>query len=425
MDRRAVYDIGGRVEAGARSPQAQGSQHRWMTLLSLIAVALASAQRTPQAIARWVREHRDELFAALPPSVSRLPERRHHPACAGTAGCRRVGTGVGRLPSAVRAPARQRLRPHQRPLQGVAIDGKAVRGVGRDGHPCHLVSLVQHGDATVLGQVEVALKRDERSAVPALLEGRDLHGKGVTLDALHTLRSTARQIRAQSGHYLMIVKKNQAALYEYLDMLFTLPAHPADHEVWETVGPSTEKGHGRLETRSLTCGNAHIEDVDWPDVQQVVRRECERIVLKTGKRSCEVTLCDGEHDARRGGSSDHRSGCGAAIGRLRIRLHYVRDVTFGEDAGHAAQGNTAQVLAALRNGLLTLFRQCPLALDTRCSRALWCLGRSRVCATHAPSSGMNGTFRSCCVWFVRAQPGAHKPYTIESCSRHSHTRNRH
>ena len=68
-----------------------------------------------------------------------------------------------------------------------------------------------------------------------------------------------------------------------------LPAHPADHEVWETVGPTTEKGHGRLETRSLTCGNAHIEDVDWPDVQQVVRRECERIVLKTGKRSCEVT----------------------------------------------------------------------------------------------------------------------------------------
>ena len=50
-----------------------GRQHRWMTLLSLIAMALASAQRTPQAIARWVREHRDELFAVLPPSVSRLP----------------------------------------------------------------------------------------------------------------------------------------------------------------------------------------------------------------------------------------------------------------------------------------------------------------------------------------------------------------
>jgi predicted transposase YbfD/YdcC len=218
-----------------------------------------------------------------------------------------------------------------------------------------LVSLVQHGDATVLGQVEVARKRDERSAVPTLLEGRDLHGKVVTLDALHTLRPTARQIRALNGHYLMIVKKNQAALYEYLDMLFTAPPHPADHEVWQTVGPTTEKGHGRLETRRLTCGNAHIEDVDWPDVQQLVRRECERIVLKTGKRSCEVTYAMvSMTPAEAGAASIERLWRGHWT--IENQTHYVRDVTFGEDAGHAAQGNTAHVLAALRNGLLTLFR---------------------------------------------------------------------
>ena len=29
----------------------------------------------------------------------------------------------------------------------LTIDGKAIRGVGRDGHPCHLVSLVRHADA--------------------------------------------------------------------------------------------------------------------------------------------------------------------------------------------------------------------------------------------------------------------------------------
>src|SRR5690349_15825141 len=51
----------------------KGRQHRWSTLLSLIAAAMASAQRTPEAIARWVREHRADLFAALPPTVSRLP----------------------------------------------------------------------------------------------------------------------------------------------------------------------------------------------------------------------------------------------------------------------------------------------------------------------------------------------------------------
>jgi hypothetical protein len=154
----------------------------------------------------------------------------------------------------------------------------------------------------------------------------------------------------------MIVKKNQATLYEYLDMLFRLPAHPADREMCETAGPTSEKGHGRLETRTLICGNAHIEDVDWPDVQQVVRRTCERIILATGKRTKEVTY---------GLVSMTPSEAGAATiealwrGHWTIenRLDYVRDVSFGEDAGHAAQGTTAHALAALRNGLLMLFRQ--------------------------------------------------------------------
>jgi predicted transposase YbfD/YdcC len=330
----------------------QGRRHRWLTLLCLIVAALASAHRTPRAIARWVGEHREELFAVLPPTVSRLPSE---------ATIRRALAllDVAVLEQALRAfdpEAPDTAAGPPDALQGVALDGKAIRGVGRDGHACHLVSLVQHDDARVLGQVAVALKRDERSAVPELLAGRDLSGKVVTLDALHTLRPTARQIRAAGGHYLMIVKKNQAALYEYLDMLFRLPAHPADHEVWDTFGPMSEKGHGRLETRRLTCGNAHIEDVDWPDVQQVVRRECERIVLKTGKRSCEVTYAMvSMMPAEAGAATIERLWRGHWT--IENQTHYVRDVTFGEDAGHAAQGNTAQVLAALRNGLLTLFRR--------------------------------------------------------------------
>jgi predicted transposase YbfD/YdcC len=336
----------------------QGRRHRWLTLLCLIVAALASAQRTPRAIARWIREHREELLAVLPPNVSRLPS---------DATIRRTLAllDVTRLEQALSAfqpvppspPLPTPAPPTRSPdaLQGMALDGKAIRGVGRDGHPCHLVSLVQHEDARVLGQVEVLQKRDERSAVPSLLKGRNLTGKVITLDALHTLRATAKQIRLQNGHYLMIVKKNQATLYEYLDMLFTLPAHPADREVWDTLGPTTEKGHGRLETRTLTCGNAHIEDVDWPDVQQVVRRECERITIKTGKRTCEVTYGLVSMTPEEAGA--------VAIERLwrghwtiENQQHYVRDVTFGEDAGHAAQGTTAHALAALRNGLLMLFR---------------------------------------------------------------------
>jgi len=85
------------------------------------------------------------------------------------------------------------------PLVGQAIDGKSGRGVGRSGQPGHLVSLVEHASATVLAQEQVARKRDERSAVPVVLTGRDLRTTVITLDALHTLKPTARLILAQGG----------------------------------------------------------------------------------------------------------------------------------------------------------------------------------------------------------------------------------
>jgi hypothetical protein len=187
----------------------KGRYHGWLTLLSLIAAAMASAQHTPQAIARWVREHRAELFAALPPTVSRLPSEATIRRTLARMDVTALETALAAFqPPAAPVPTPP-ATPTPTPLQGLALDGKAVRGVGRDGHPCHLVSLVQHGDARVLAQVTVAHKRDERSAVPELLKGRDLTGTLLTTDALHTLRRAAQQIRAQNGHYLMIVKKNR------------------------------------------------------------------------------------------------------------------------------------------------------------------------------------------------------------------------
>jgi len=139
-------------------------------------------------------------------------------------------------------------------------------------------------------------------------------------------------------------------------MLFRLPAHPCDHEVWDQAGPTSEKGHGRLETRTLISGNAHIEDVDWPGVAQVMRRECERIELKSGKLTREVSYGLTSLTPQRPGAAALE-----ALWRghwtIENRVHYVRDVSLGEDDGHAAAGDTARALASVRNALLYLFRR--------------------------------------------------------------------
>jgi predicted transposase YbfD/YdcC len=327
----------------------------WQLLWGLISAAMASACQTPTAIARWITEHRDDLLAVLPSSVVRLPCESTIRRTLAAVDANQVDAAVARLPtSAPAAPVPPALAPI--PLEGQAIDGKNVRGVGRAGQPCLLVSLVEHASASVLAQEQVARKRDERSAVPILLAGRDLHAKVITLDALHTLKQTARLILSQNGDYLMVVKKNQASLYEFLDMLFSLPAHPCDHEVWDRAGPTSEKGHGRLETRTLISGNAHIEDIDWPGVAQVMRRECERIELNSGKVTREVSYGLTSLRPERADAATLE-----ALWRghwtIENRVHYVRDVSFGEDRGRAACGSTARALASVRNALLYLFRQ--------------------------------------------------------------------
>lgn len=330
--------------------------YSWQLLWGLISAAMASACHNPSAIARWIKEHRDELLALLPPTLTRLPSESTIRRTLASVDACKLDAALTTLPSSSPAPIPDAPAEEPSNLKGQAIDGKNLRGVARNGSRCQLVSLVEHGSATVLAQEQVASKRDERSAVPLLLAQRDLAGKVITVDALHTLKPTARLILEQGGDYLMVVKKNQRSLYEFLELLFSLPAHPADHEVWSRSGPVSEKGHGRLETRTLISGNAHIEDVDWPGVAQVIRRECERIELKTGKLTREVSY---------GLTSLRPERADAVVlealwrGHWTIenRLHYVRDVSFGEDRGRAARGNTARALASVRNALLYLFRR--------------------------------------------------------------------
>lgn len=42
---------------------------------------------------------------------------------------------------------------------------------------------------------------------------------------------------------------------------------------------------------------------------------------------------------------------------IENKVHYVRDVTMGEDASQAHVGNTPQAMAALRNALIGLVRR--------------------------------------------------------------------
>lgn len=175
----------------------------------------------------------------------------------------------------------------------------------------------------------------------------------VTLDAGLAHPHLAAQIVQQGGHYLMGIKRNHARLYEELTWYFDNPPLPCDRPWTQTE--TWHKGHGRLERRTLTCTDDLDDYLAWPNVQQVVRRECERTTLKTGDTTRAVTYALTSLPAH-AMSAAHVEQLWRGHWTIENRVHYVREVTMGEDAHQMHTGHAPQALAALRNAVLNRLR---------------------------------------------------------------------
>ena len=337
------------IVAGIPDPRKpRGKQLEWSFIWGVIVSAMLSQQRSPTAIAQWAQRQTTTLVAAFRPARGRVPSestiRR---------ALQRVDVvALERQVAALDAPAP--VPTSGAPLAGHAIDGKHVRGAGTHGQPTVLVSLVTHREAQVVAQTAVAHKRHESQAVPPLLAGRDLQGMVITMDAGLTQPKLASQILAQGGHYLMVVKRNRRQLFDELTWFFDTPPLPCDRP-WRTV-TTVNKGHGRLETRCLTCTDDLDDFLSWPGVQQVLRRACERVKLKTGEVTRAVTYALTSLRAR-DATPEELAALWRGHWTIENRRHYVRDVTLGEDACQMHVGHAPQALAAVRNALISLLRR--------------------------------------------------------------------
>src|SRR5262245_52408086 len=187
----------------------RGKRHPLAAILSLLCCALLTGTRTLQGVADWGRDHAPELSRALGFTRPQTP-------CGAT-----LHTVVGDLDwAALEAQVRawvqaveQHLRcpnpPAARAPEGVALDGKSLRGaLKRGAQVVSLVSALGQRLGITLGVREIAAG-DEIGAVQQLLSELVLTGKVVTLDALHTQRATAQRILDRGGDYVMVVKGNQ------------------------------------------------------------------------------------------------------------------------------------------------------------------------------------------------------------------------
>lgn len=347
-DQCSTLDTLAAVLAQVPDPRARrGRRFVWGMLLSLIVAGLASGQLTPSAIGQWVREHAEQV---RPLCGGRVPSEATWRRVLARTDTAQLEEHLSRF-AAMTGPATGRTRAAIGDVR--ALDGKTVRGVGKHGVRAHLVSEVSQADGRVLQQRLVAERSNEIPCVQAMLGGRDLRGILLTLDAMHTQAATARLIVAHQGHYLMVVKANQPDLYTALSSWFAEPDWGEAEEVQRTTTRS--KGHGRQEWRTLERRTARTLALLWPGAQQALRRHCISVLGTSGQQREEVTYALTSLPTS-AASVDQLEAWWRGHWTIENRVHYVRDVTWREDAGHARAGSTPQVLAALRNCVLTLLR---------------------------------------------------------------------
>lgn len=232
----------------------------------------------------------------------------------------------------------------------IAVDGKTVRGSGNGGETAiHMVSAFATELGVVLGQEKVADKSNEITAIPELLEALYIKGFLVSIDAMGCQKSIARQITAKGGDYLLMVKGNQPSLLDAIETTF-IDQHEADGVDRQS---QVEKSHGRIvgQMASVLPAKGTVDLVDWPKCKTIGRIDSIRNV--GGKES---GLERRYYISSRELSAEQLATAVRAHWGIENRLHWVLDVSFGEDGSTVRKDNAPQNLSLLKKIVLNLIR---------------------------------------------------------------------
>jgi predicted transposase YbfD/YdcC len=207
-----------------------------------------------------------------------------------------------------------------------------------------------------LGEVAVAAKSNEITAIPRLLELLELQDALVTIDAMGCQKEIAAKVVSRGADYLLALKGNQGHLLEDVQQSIqaALEGGPAGLQ-HETVA-TEERGHGRVEKRICTVvydlGKVRDRDL-WPQLRVLGMCTSERTVA--GQTSCETRYFIG---SRRAGAAFYLEGLRNHWG-IENGLHWRMDVIFGEDDSRIRQRTAAENFATLRRIALNVLKRHP------------------------------------------------------------------
>jgi predicted transposase YbfD/YdcC len=346
----------------------RGVRHSLPCILALVTAALLSGKTLLEDVTAWAGHAGPEVLAAAGARRGQdgnlvPPHKKTVTRVLGLLGAQALADAAGRYLASALPPG-----PAAFPLSGPALqpslncDGKAVRGAaaGRGAAP-FLLSAAAGG--VVIAEREIGAKTNEIPVIGPMLADLStrfpLAGRVITADALHTQRKLADLIcRELLAHYVLTVKRNQKHLHAALAGLN-----------WDRARRhvTRDHGHGRDETR--TCHVLTVPArvrVEFPHARQAARitRTVTRTVTagrgrqraSTRETSSETAYVITSLSAREA-APEHIAAYARGHWGIENKVHWVRDVTFREDASKVRAGARPRALATLRNLAAGLIRQ--------------------------------------------------------------------
>ena len=181
----------------------------------------------------------------------------------------------------------------------------------------------------------------------------DVLGAIVTIDAMGCQKTITKKIVDKGGDYFIALKGNQESLHEDVKLHFEQPSATAQANMQraETV----DKGHGRIEVRRCRLST----DIEW-----LKQRHPEWENL-----NC-IAAIDNERHIGESVTQETRYFIGSKVvaaqetlAAIRLhwgienQLHWVLDMSFGEDQSRIRQQNAPTNVAIIRHAALNMIRQ--------------------------------------------------------------------
>jgi len=256
----------------------------------------------------------------------------------------------------------------------VAIDGKTLRHAfdqATSTAAIHMVSAWASANRLVLGQLKVAEKSNEITAIPHLLQLLDLAGAVVTIDAMGCQKEIAQTITERGADYVLALKENHQTLYDAVTLFLNDARDTQFADIAHTYHETVDGDHGRIDTRRYWI-TSEIEwlgaKASWAGLHSVGMVEARREVGDTVQIETRYFLTSLPAQAVRFAQAVRQHW------GIENSLHWVLDVSFQEDACRIRKDQGAQAFAVLRHIALNLLRREPhhkRGIKARRKRAGW------------------------------------------------------